>query len=218
MRDDRRGRRRDGNGPTVDPASFADDENWHGGFYELAIALGPRHDPRLDAAIGAVWADPRVHGCYVDRHREPQAQEPVACSLSSLDEADHLRGTAQLPSGARVVCGTVIIREEDSGLDWLDFYLPVGALTRVDDRVGGFPFGDDGGAASLAWRAPIDEWLSAMGKRVFAAAPFEYALIGFEATGESPPSPDATDTPSAERSVGYLVPRHGRLEYLPATY
>ena len=65
----------------MDATTFRDEENWHGGFYELAILLGDRDDVRLDAAIGAVWADSRVEGCYADRRREPADQERVPCTL-----------------------------------------------------------------------------------------------------------------------------------------
>jgi hypothetical protein len=194
----------------MDATTFTDEENWHGGFYELAILLGDRDDVRLDAAIGAVWADPRVDGCYADRHREPADQERVPCTLEALDEVDHLRGIALLPDGQRVVCGTVIIREEESRMDWLDFYVPAGALARVDPRVGGYPFGGDKGG-SLVWRTPIDDWLAEVAGRVYAAASFTYALIGFEASGEELP-----DAGTTERYIACVVPTDGRLEYIPA--
>ena len=77
------------------PAAFTDDENWHGGFYELAVVLGSRDDARLDAAVRAAWADPRVDGCCVDRHREPEDQQSVPCSLAAHTEVDHLQGYLQ---------------------------------------------------------------------------------------------------------------------------
>jgi hypothetical protein len=70
------------------------------------------------------------------------------------------------------------------GPDWLDFYFPVGALTREDRRVGGFPFGPDGGAGSLSWRRPLDEWLAQIGRLVYDSVNYRLALIGFEASGQ----------------------------------
>lgn len=197
---------------SVDPAAFGDDENWHGGFYELAVLVGPRDDARLDAALRAAWNDARLDGCYADRDREPTDQERVPCS-SVVDEGGHLRGLAQLPNAGRVVCGSVVVREEDSRLDWIDFYLPMGALARADPRVGGFPFpfGDNDGG-SLAWRHPIDQWLAAMAARIYLAAPFEYAPVGFEVSGESLP-----DVASDDRYVGVVRPLDGSLAYVPAT-
>ena len=55
----------------ADPAEFVDDENWHGGYYELAIDLGARvdadadADDRLLAALAGVWSDPALEGCYL---------------------------------------------------------------------------------------------------------------------------------------------------------
>lgn len=87
-----------------------------------------------------------------------------------------------MPNGNRVVCGCTAVREDD-GADWLDFLLPLGALGRANPQVGAFPFGDDGGEASLAWRHPIDPWLASIGARVYERVAFELGLIGFEASG-----------------------------------
>lgn len=194
----------------VDPAAFCDDENWSGGFYELAVLLGERDDARLDAALCAVWSDGHVDGCYPSRDREPAEQERVPCSLASLGESGHLRGTATLPSGRRVVCGAVVIREDESRRDWLDFYLPLGALSVADHRVGGFA--GEGGVDTLAWRAPIDEWFADIGVSVYRSAPFVYALIGFEVSGE-----DLPPSGVAERYIATLVPANGTVEYRAAT-
>jgi hypothetical protein len=154
-------------------------ENWHGGFYELAINLGPRDDARLGLALATVWSAARVRGCH---QRTPAGHVPASCTLDSLENAGHLAGTVKLPDGREVVCGAVAIREE-GGADWLDFYLPLGALGDSDSRVGGFPFGEDGGASSRRWREPLDEWLRAVGADVYARVPFLCAIVGFEASG-----------------------------------
>lgn len=175
--------------------------------------MGGREDARLDAAARCVWGDAHLVGPYADRDREPGNQERVDGALVASLQLGHLRGLAAPLSGARVVCGMVNIREEgEGGSDWLDFYLPLGALGRADPRVGAFPFGAVG-TGSLVWRAPIDAWLVSVAARVFAAVPFAYALIGFEVSGESPPPADAT-----ERHVGLLTPDGGGLRYIPANH
>jgi hypothetical protein len=193
----------------VDPAAFADDQNWCGGFYELAVLVGPRDDARLDAAIRAAWADDRLDGCYADR-REPADQERLVCSLAATDHVGHLRGTAVLPGGQRVVCGSVIIRDELAQRDWLDFYIPLGALSRADARVGGFS--GESGIKTLAWRLPIDEWLAGMGRRIYRSAAFAYGLIGFEVSGWDLPATDGE-----ERYISCLVPVEGDVHHLAAT-
>lgn len=126
-------------------------ENWHGGSYELAVNLGPRDDTRMEAALTTVWSSATVEGCLA---RDEARSHPVPCTLLSLEQFGHLNGRVRLPDGGVIVCGVVAVREEN-GDDWLIFYLPLGALAEHDARVGAFPFGDDGGEASRAWREPI---------------------------------------------------------------
>src|SRR2546423_3710775 len=96
---------------------------WNGGFYELAIELGPRSTERLAREV--LWASDGLDGCFLFREEEPQDQErisPGACSPEG-----HLYGIATLPNGTRVACSTVAIRE-DAGTDWLALNLPMGSL------------------------------------------------------------------------------------------
>ena len=57
------------------------------------------------------------------------------------------------------------------------------ALGRLDARVGGYPFGPDGGLVSLAWRRPVDDWLIGIARQVARACPFRMAATGFEVSG-----------------------------------
>ncbi|MBO0516572.1 hypothetical protein J0695_33090 [Streptomyces beijiangensis] len=191
-----------------------DDENWSGGFYELALEIGERSDELLQLGLSALWRVAAIDGCYGSRDSEPGEQDEVACTVSSLAEFGHLQGTVTLPSGRRVVCGCVAIREDD-GPDWLDFYLPVGALTRLDARIGGFPFGQDGGATSLEWRSALDSWLAAIGADIFQEVPFRLGLIGFEVAGETY-AEQLNGYAPGERWEGYLLPAGGRLRFDPA--
>ncbi|HZX03120.1 hypothetical protein [Kribbella sp.] len=184
-------------------------ENWYGGFYELAICLGPPDDDRLDAALRSVWRCASVEGCFgraADRHL------PVACSLRMLQQHGHLAGVVRLPDGGEVVCGVTAVREPE-GDDWLDFYLPLGALCEHDPRVGGFPFGEAGGTISRAWREPIESWLANVGAATFAEVPFGHAIIGFEASGT--PLDEATEP---DRYYGVLVGGTGGVEHLPVSH
>src|SRR5262249_53468041 len=141
-------------------------------------------------------------------------QDAVPRTVASLTEYGHLRGTVVLPSGHRVVCCCVAVREED-GPDWLDFCLPVGALARTDRRVGAFPFGPDGGERSLRWRRPLDDWLAEVGAEVFRAAPYRLGLIGGEVSGLVY-ARDLGGGAPAERWAGYLLPDGGAVRFTPA--
>jgi hypothetical protein len=184
-------------------------ENWYGGFYELAINLGPHDDARLEEALVAVWSSAAVDGCLA-RTQDP-LHRSVPCSLDSLEQHGHLRGVVTCPDGGRVVCGVWVVREDD-GDDWLDFALPLGALER-DPRVGAFPFGDDGGAVSREWREPLDSWLGDVGASVYQRVPFGYAAIGFEASGLSL----VELVGGSDRYWPVLRPTNGGLELLPVT-
>jgi hypothetical protein len=200
-----------------DPADFTDRDNWHGGYYELAVRLGPRSDPqaegRLRAAFVALWDDPRLDGCYLEARRRPRQPRVPAASIEPAD----VQGLVRLPKGGRVVCASHVIRETadtagdgEQPHDWVDLSIPLGALGRADRRVGGYPFEEDS-LRSLEWRAPLDAWLFEVARRVFGAAPFTGALIGFEVSGA-----DLDPAPVGHRHVGYAVPQGGRLVLLPA--
>jgi len=58
---------------------------------------------------------------------EPVRHIDVPLGLQSLRDGHSLDGTTATPSGCRVACGVIAIREDD-GHDWLDFSIPLGAL------------------------------------------------------------------------------------------
>jgi hypothetical protein len=196
------------------PAAFTTTDNWAGGGYELAIEVGQPSDERLGRALGALWHAARIRGCYASREHEPHDLDPVPCTVESLERFGHLRGQVAIPGGEVVVCGAAAVREE-YGSDWLDFYLPIGALSRVDPRVGAFPFADDADQG-MAWRQPIDEWLAGIGTQVYAAVDYRLGLIGWEASGQVYAKDLDRDRPPPQ-GFGYLHPGDGELRYLPAT-
>ncbi|MEV0068501.1 MULTISPECIES: hypothetical protein [unclassified Amycolatopsis] len=128
-----------------------------------------------------------------------------------------MRGVVLLPDGTPIVCGVVAIRE-DSGIDWLDFYLPLGALGRADPRVGAFPYPSEGeGAlAHLAWRRPIDDWLAEIGRQLYSRVGYSLGLIVHAVSGQVYAA-DLAEEPPEQRGIGYLIPTHGKLRYWPAT-
>lgn len=98
-------------------------------------------------------------------------------------------------------------RYED--VDILELYLPLGALTRVDRRIGGYPFDERSGVESLTWRAVLDRWLADVATAVHDDVPFQRALIGFE-------TDEDRDIIVDKRYAAVLVPCAGGLDYRPA--
>ena len=204
----------------LDPTDFLDDENWRGGYYELAIDLGERtdseSDARIVAALKSMWSDPTLEGCYLDRWHSRSEQPRVPAVPIDVQEPVPLYGVATLPDGPRVVCVSHVIREIGADVtphDWLDLCLPTGALGRVDDRIGGYPFGED---QSLEWRAPIDAWFFRIAANVFEAAGLRVALMGFEVSG-NPAADDLKASSSGERRIAFALPTPEGLKFLPAT-
>lgn len=189
------------------PAAFRDQTNWSGGYYELAIEVGSSDDAQIQAVLSALWSAADVHGCFGQRDHEPEEQDPVPCTVGSLAEFGHLHGQVRLPTGQLVVCGCVAVRGGDESSDWLDFYVPVGAL----DNAGlaywdGRPF----------FRSDVtDDWLAAIGKETFTRAAFSLGVVGFEVSGCSDAATLAGQMPK-ERGIGYLLPEDGTLHYGPA--
>lgn len=209
-------RRAEGRLRNMDGSSFTDEENWCGGHYELVLEVGDRDDAQLDSVLRAIWGDPRLDGCYARRDEAPESQPRTGASVAELLRAEgHLFGRATLPSGVSVVCGTCVTREVNDGPDWAYLYLPLGALSRIDPRVGGYPFAPDD-RHSLAWRRPIDDWLRSIGDLVYEAVPFRFGAIGFETSMEVATG-QLLDGVPRERRDAYLLPTLDALEYYPAT-
>ncbi|MEV4710345.1 hypothetical protein [Micromonospora sp. NPDC049374] len=182
------------------------DENWTGGFYELCLVLGAADDDNVDRALRSLWRAVGVQGCHV-RRADGTGFAAVELGVAALHAHGHLRGTLTLPSGARVVCGGFLSRYE--GLDTLELYLPLGALARVDRRIGGYPFDESSGVESLTWRSTLDRWLADVAIAVYGEVPFHRALIGFEVDEDCGISGD-------QRYAAVLMPRADGLEYQPA--
>ncbi|WP_239516196.1 MULTISPECIES: hypothetical protein [unclassified Streptomyces] len=183
------------------------ESTWHGGFYELAIEVGPRDDARLQRALTAVWSAAGVEGCFGDVRRAPGEQESVGCTVESLTEFGHVLGQVRLPTGHTVACGAMTIREEgDDPVDWLDFYLPIGALDEAGLDI----------ERPRSYRSPVlDDWLATIGAEVFRAVDFHAGFIGFETSGCSDAATLGGELPES-RGIGYLLPVAGELRYGPA--
>ncbi|GAA3120321.1 hypothetical protein GCM10010466_09040 [Planomonospora alba] len=195
-----------------DPSSFTDEENWRGGFYELAMEFAGTADGPLLKGLEVIRDAATLDGFHTARDREPAGQVPYA--LESGLPTGHLYGLTRPPAGRTCVCGALVSRFDD-GTSWLIFYLPLEALGRTDRRVGAFPFNEDDEPSSLAWRRPLDDWLVSLARRVYGVVRFRRALVGFETYGE-----ETEQTPGAvpeRRSCGYLLPREETLDYWPAT-
>lgn len=188
-------------------------DTWNGGYYELAIELGPRSEARLEKALLALWGNAGLDGCYVRRDLEPVDQQRAQPSLPLLKRYGHLLGVATLPGGGKVACGVCAVREEGS-IDWLDLYLPMGTLSTVYD-VGAFPFDD--GKDSQMWREPLDRCLVELAQSVYAVTPFELALIGHEVSGRIYAAEIAVSGIPTERWDGYLWKEQGMLVWYPPT-
>jgi hypothetical protein len=198
---------------------FTSEDTWLGSFYELAIELGPRSDKRLAQASEALWRHQSIDGPYAKKDIEPADQPKVAPSLivGSNDHAPHLRGVATLPGGFEVACGSVAVREEESQIDWFDFYIPWGALETVYEidydayQTGHFE-------TWRQWAEPLDAWFAEIGRTIYKEVPFALALIGEEASGMTYASEVAARGGPGEKDFPMLFPDDaGALNWYPRT-
>lgn len=193
------------------PASFVNVDNWRGGYYELAMEFAAGPEDALEAALKALWAYPALEGCYVRRDREPIDQEQLPASCAILMSGQHLAGLALLPGDKQTVCGTCVVTEEGD-TRWLDFYLPMGSLSRAYEA-GAYPF--DGEQTSRRWREPLETWLADLGKQVYRTAPFRVGLVGFEASGAYTAGELLASGIPSQRTIGILWPRGNQLTWYP---
>ncbi|TDD99083.1 hypothetical protein [Jiangella asiatica] len=200
----------------ADATDLHDDALWLGGSYDLAMELGDRDDSRLAAALDAVWRAAQVEDCVGVPGEAGNAVVESECTLDALLRHGRLAGRTVLPRGRPVVCGVRALRGaraagngRRAGVDWLVFFLPVGALDRAEPRSAAFPFR---GGDSLLWRRPLDRWLSGIGAAVHQEVPYRLGLVGPDVAGLT--TARALDgEPPAERWAGYLIPRDGELVY-----
>lgn len=197
---------------------FTADEVWYGGFYELAIELGETSDERLLMALLALWSFSDLEGCYLINNKEPDEQKQVQITNEILNEM-HLYGSANLPDGQKIVCGSFIIRE-DEGSDWLGFYIPMGSLEKKYN-LRGYPFAS-ADYSPEQWKdeyqkfiESFDSWLTKIGLYIYSTVKFQLALIGHEISGETYASDVMESQIPNERWFGYLWAENNELNYFP---
>lgn len=196
------------------------DEEWTGGHYELLFDVGGgRPAPgRVAELAAALWSHPCLDGPYPWPDPGPDRQ---ACSAPGTERC---RGTATLPDGHAVACGSLPASSipgflpdgEPHPSDLLEFVLPLGSLGRAWPRIGGYPFEPD--QDTRPWQEPLEDWLAGIAAHTSALVPFRLAVIGFELD----PDHDlwrswARGTVPAERRVGLLLPAGDGVEYLRRT-
>src|SRR5262249_38628310 len=152
-------------------------------------------------------------GVYLDRYTEPWQQTRRTVTAESI-QAGHLQGLARLPNGATIACGTCLIREDD-GHDWIDLYLPMGALATAYN-VGGYPF-DPSARISRHWREVLDAWLAGIGVAVYNRVQYRLALVGFEVSGMAYADELTRTGIPTQRNMGCLWPDGDTVTFYPCT-
>jgi hypothetical protein len=196
--------------------TFTYPDTWTGGFYELALEIGPRgDDKKLWLALQTLWLHPDLTGVFLEREHEPESQPQLSPTLDHVQHHHSLYGIVRLPNHHQVACATFFVREE-AGSDWLVFYLPMGALSQ-GYPVGSFPFGAAGDSQPSSWRQELDAWLAQLATFVFAQVKFELGLIGHEVSGEASATELRQHGLPEQRWFGYLVPEEKAVTFYPPT-
>jgi hypothetical protein len=173
------------------PTDRSEDGDWRGGYYELSIKLGPSDDARLDAALTALWDAAGLSDPSPSDRRDALRSVETAGVSAELLLVGPLDAVAMIRGLGTTLCAVTLVREhpEDSTserrcTDWLDLCMPLGALSKIDARVGAYPFDDT--TSSRSWREPIERWFEDVGRAVFGSAPYIHAVTGFEVSGMEP--------------------------------
>jgi hypothetical protein len=192
-------------------ADFSATDLWAGGHYELAMSFGARSGALGVKALARLWTHPLLEGCYLRKDQPFSTQSRVSTE-------GHLEGTlygiARLENGAILPCASLFISLGNDG-DWLQLYLPLGALGRVF-AVGGYPF--EQSTTYPEWRQKIDLWLGQVAKYVFEQVQFEIAVLGFEVEFSkiSVNQISASGIP-VPRQDGFLLPTGKGIQWHPPT-
>jgi hypothetical protein len=154
---------------------FLPPERWCGGWYELAIQIGPHgNDSALQKLLELIWSRPELSGPYDNKNIEPEAQSIAAI----VPEERHYYGYLQLHH-QRLACGTYVVKEncEPGGSDWVLLYVPV---QEAAWKLGGNGIGDDFSQPALA---PLANYYRAIADVAYQHHPFAMVLAGWEVSG-----------------------------------
>jgi hypothetical protein len=177
--------------------NYSAPESWLGSYYELAIEISTTpDDERLRAGVDRLWsASVFVGGPWPDKLA---TRDTVLPQLPREEEMAASYGLLRIRDLGVVRCVAWIIRETGRGSDWVDLCIPTAALE---------PFGL---AYPLVSESlcdlikTIDRTLLEVAVHVFAAMPFQLAVIGEEVSGMWS---SATVTPEDLAQGGFLLPQ-----------
>ncbi|MGH8890633.1 MAG: hypothetical protein ACRDV3_12875 [Acidothermaceae bacterium] len=196
---------------TAEISALLDDpESWTGGYYELTFLLGPPDSARLQAAMNSLISAAGLLGPW---RLSPDSERVRGTWTSAELDRGALRTAFRLPDN-HLTAAVLLGPWDADGDDSLTLGLPLGALARVDKRIGAFPFGDDGGPRSLSWRQPLDSWLAEIAEHVRRSVGFELAVIGLETDVDDAESARLTSGTSTEHPAALLLADGS---FIPAT-
>lgn len=189
---------------------FTDAGVWSGGFYELVFKVPDPSQKGARKAVIALWKDPAIEGCFLERDREPVQQ--VRISSAEIPLQSHSYGIATLSNGNVCVCGSFWGTYGEKG-SWVTLYLPLGSLGKAYPT-GAYPFNRKGEPSSGTWLREINLWLKNIAEAVYEQAPFKVAMIGYEVDFLEVKEQMLTAVPE-KRWEGILVPKGDELLWYP---
>ncbi|MFJ4109527.1 hypothetical protein [Oerskovia enterophila] len=212
------------------------ERHWRGGFYELVLLMDGGDEERLGEGVKALAAAAGLSGATIVTAAGPVApdlttHEGQRLAAVALAQGRQLRGRVLLPDARESACGVLLLRDAEDAVEApgaeqvgavaraghsLVLFLPLAGLASAGVDVGGFPFGDESGGESLAWRRPLDEWLARIGRVVHASVPFRRAVIGFDVAGDDELPVVTGRSAPAPRDRAFLVPEPDGLVYVAA--
>ncbi len=155
--------------------AFTIPENWWGGFYELALELGPsENNSFIYEVISFLWGQEKIVGPFDNNDIDIAKQNLIE---NPKPEERHYYGILNLSDTIILGCGTYVVKEEN-GSDWILLYVPgnmafkyLGGKTRNSDL-----FKQD--------LEILLHFFQEIAVKIYRQCGFKLGLIGYEVSGE----------------------------------
>jgi hypothetical protein len=181
---------RDNGGDAVQKSAYIKRSSWLGSKYELAMEFYPAgDDTRLLAALHDLWSDGNLAGPLESPYNYPEEEltllsvpapdEPALQAITAVPlpdrfgpgDPDHLFGLMTIPSYPAIGIECFTVREEQ-GSDWLYLGIPTGMLEHIVSVDYSLSHEKN------PWMDDVDEHFLRLADSVYAAAPFDLAIVG----------------------------------------
>ncbi|SFT02589.1 hypothetical protein [Marininema halotolerans] len=153
---------------------YLDNINWMGGYYELSMEFNPTgNDIRIHDAMAALIKSDIIHGIWYEKGSYSKKSIELPIDLNEFGKTCYV---AVEINDYIVDCKVIITRIEDES-DWIDILISQSVLEKIYSYQ--YPL-----LYSLnPWLFKVDHLFITLAKDIFQESPFDFAMIGEDASG-----------------------------------